>query len=129
MGTQAIPITTHHYPSPPITVHHYTSLHITIHHYTSLHITTHHYISLHMTTAHHYPSLHITSLPMQGKFLVMYRSNRSFNIPPRATPRAFDFFENYCSNSGVGAPTPGTFHRHKNRELKNHDEVHDDDVC
>ena len=52
--------------------------------------------------------------------------------PPRATPRAFDFFENYCSNSpppgpkcrsnaphkGLfrwsSAPTPGTFHRHKN---------------
>ena len=34
---------------------------------------------------------------------VMYRSNRSFNMPPRATTRAFDFFENYCSNS----PHPG----------------------
>ena len=63
---------------------------------------------------------------------IMYRSNRSFNIPPRATPRAFDFFENYCSNSPLprpkcrsnaphkgpfrwsNAPTPGTFHRHKN---------------
>ena len=51
---------------------------------------------------------------------------------PRATPRAFDFFENYCSNSPLpgpkcrsnalhwgpfrwsNAPTPGTFHRHKN---------------
>ena len=31
--------------------------------------------------------------------VLMYRSNRSFNMPPRATPRAFDFFENYCSNS------------------------------
>ena len=30
---------------------------------------------------------------------LMYRSNRSFNIPPWTTPRAFDFFENYCSNS------------------------------
>ena len=32
---------------------------------------------------------------------LMYRSNRSFNIPPppRANPRAFDFFENYCLNS------------------------------
>ena len=31
----------------------------------------------------------------------MYRSHRSFNIvpPPQATPRAFDFFENCCSNS------------------------------
>ena len=63
---------------------------------------------------------------------VMYRSNRSFNMPPRATPRAFDFFENYCSNCPLpgpkcrsnaphwcpfrwsNAPTPGTFHRHKN---------------
>ena len=63
---------------------------------------------------------------------VMYRSNRSFNIPPRATPRAFDFFENHCANSPLpgrkcrsnaphwgpfrwsNAPTPGTFHRHKN---------------
>ena len=52
--------------------------------------------------------------------------------PPRATARAFDFFENYCSNSPLpgpkrrsnaphwgpfrlsNAPTPGTFHRHKN---------------
>ena len=52
--------------------------------------------------------------------------------PPRATPRAFDFFENYCSNSPLpgpkcrsnaphkgpfrwsSAPTPGTFHMHKN---------------
>ena len=52
--------------------------------------------------------------------------------PPRANPRAFDFFENFCSNSPLpgpkcrsnaphwgpfrwsNAPTPGTFHRHKN---------------
>ena len=35
---------------------------------------------------------------------VMYRSNRSFNMPPPpGTPRAFDFFENHCSNS----PFPG----------------------
>ena len=58
----------------------------------------------------------------------MYRSNRSFNLPPRA----IDFFENYCSNSSLpgpkcrsnaphwgpfrwsNAPTPGTFQRHKN---------------
>ena len=51
---------------------------------------------------------------------------------PRATSRAFDFFENYCSNFPLprpkcrsnashkgpfrcsNAPTPGTFHRHKN---------------
>ena len=63
---------------------------------------------------------------------IMYRSNRSFNMPPRATPRTFDFFENYCWNSPLpgpkcrsnaphwgpfrwsNAPTPGTFHRHKN---------------
>ena len=50
----------------------------------------------------------------------------------RATPQAFDFFENYCSNSPLpgpkchsnaphkgpfrlsNAPTPGTFHRHIN---------------
>ena len=62
---------------------------------------------------------------------VMYRSNRSFNMPPRAPPRAFDFFENYRSNFPLpgpkcrsnaphygpsrwsNAPTPGTFHRHK----------------
>ena len=62
----------------------------------------------------------------------MYRSNRSFNMPPPASPRAFDFFENYFSNSPLpgpkcrsnaphwgpfrwsNAPTPGTFHRHKN---------------
>ena len=30
---------------------------------------------------------------------VTYQSNRSFNIPPRATPRAFEFLENFCSNS------------------------------
>ena len=24
--------------------------------------------------------------------------------PPRATPRAFDFFENYCSNSPLPGP-------------------------
>ena len=54
------------------------------------------------------------------------------HTPPRATPRAFDFFENYCSNSPLpgpkcrsnaphwcpfrwsNAPNPGTFHRHKN---------------
>ena len=36
---------------------------------------------------------------------VMYRSDRRFNIsPPRATPRAFDFFENYCSNSPLPGP-------------------------
>ena len=39
-------------------------------------------------------------------FALMYRSNRSFNIPPpRATPpRAFDFFQNYCSNSPLPEP-------------------------
>ena len=64
--------------------------------------------------------------------LLMYGSNRSFNISPQAPPRAFDFFENYCSNSPptwakmpfkcptlgsiqvIKCPTPGTFHRHKN---------------
>ena len=35
---------------------------------------------------------------------IMYRSNRSFNMPPRATPPAFDFFENYCSNSPLPGP-------------------------
>ena len=35
---------------------------------------------------------------------VMYRSNRSFNMPPRATPRAFDFFEIFCSNSPLPGP-------------------------
>ena len=63
----------------------------------------------------------------------MYRSNRSFNmLPPWATPRTFDFFEIFCSNSPLPGPkcrsnaphwgpfrwsnasTPGTFHRHKN---------------
>ena len=29
---------------------------------------------------------------------------RSFNMPPRATPRAFDFFENHCSNSALPGP-------------------------
>ena len=39
---------------------------------------------------------------------IMYRSNRSFNMPPPgATPRVFDFFENYCSNS----PLPGPKYR------------------
>ena len=32
------------------------------------------------------------------------RSNRSFNMPPPATPRAFDFFENYCPNSPLPGP-------------------------
>ena len=35
---------------------------------------------------------------------VMYWSNRSFNMPPRASPRAFDFFENYSSNSPLPGP-------------------------
>ena len=26
------------------------------------------------------------------------------HAPPRATPRAFDFFENYCSNSPLPGP-------------------------
>ena len=30
---------------------------------------------------------------------LMYQSNRSFNIPPRATPRVFEFLEHFCSNS------------------------------
>ena len=63
---------------------------------------------------------------------IMYRSNRSFNMPPPGNPLAFDFFENYCSKSPLpgpkyrsnaphwgpfrwsNAPTPGTFQRHKN---------------
>ena len=36
--------------------------------------------------------------------VVMYRSNRSFNMPPRATPWEFDFFENFCSNSPLPGP-------------------------
>ena len=36
---------------------------------------------------------------------IMYQSNRSFNIPlPRATPRAFEFLENCCSNSPLPRP-------------------------
>ena len=35
---------------------------------------------------------------------VMYRSNRSFNMPPRANPRACDFFEIFCSNSPLPGP-------------------------
>ena len=34
---------------------------------------------------------------------LMYRSNRSFNIPP-GNPRALDFFENYSSNSPLPGP-------------------------
>ena len=34
----------------------------------------------------------------------MYQSNRSFNILPQATPRAFEFLENICSNSPVPGP-------------------------
>ena len=78
--------------------------------------------------------LHLTQnvISSRQSLKVMYQSNRSFNMPPRAIPRAFDFFENYCSNSPLpgpkcrsnaphwgpfrwsNAPTPGTFHRHKN---------------
>ena len=41
----------------------------------------------------------ISIVTRSSSHLVMYRSNRSFNMPPRATPRAFDFFEIFCSNS------------------------------
>ena len=42
-------------------------------------------------------------------FSVICRSNRSFNIPPGPPPhppppRAFDFFENECSNSPLPGP-------------------------
>ena len=37
-------------------------------------------------------------------FRVMYRSNRSFNTSKLQPPRAFDFFENYCSNSPLPGP-------------------------
>ena len=37
--------------------------------------------------------------------IIMYQSNRSFNNPPpRATPRAFEFLENFCSNSPLTGP-------------------------
>ena len=42
-------------------------------------------------------------LPCNFYLQFMYRSNGSFNMPPPGNPRAFDFFENYCSNS----PLPG----------------------
>ena len=49
---------------------------------------------------------------------LMYQSNRSFNIPLGATPRAFEFLENFCSNSPLAgpksssnAPTPGKITR------------------
>ena len=36
---------------------------------------------------------------------VLYQSNRSLNIPPpRATPRAFEFLEKFCSNSPLPRP-------------------------
>ena len=48
----------------------------------------------------------------------MYQSNRSFSIPPPANPQAFEFLENFCSNSPLtgskscsNAPTPGKITR------------------
>ena len=41
---------------------------------------------------------------LEVDLVLMYRSNRSFNITPRAAPRAFDFFENYCSNFPLPGP-------------------------
>ena len=35
---------------------------------------------------------------------IMCRLNQSFNLHPWATPRAFEFFENYCSNSSRPEP-------------------------
>ena len=35
---------------------------------------------------------------------IMCRLNQSFNLHPWATPRAFEFFENYCSNSSLPEP-------------------------
>jgi len=37
---------------------------------------------------------------------IMCQLNQRFNLPPWATPRAFEFFENYCSNSSL--PKPNT---------------------
>ena len=71
------------------------------------------------------------------RITIVHRSNVSVksklqHAPPRATTRAFDLFENYCSNTPLpgpkcrsnvphwgpfrwsNAPTLGTFHRHKN---------------
>ena len=50
----------------------------------------------------------VSSTTKLRKLKIMYRSNRSFNMTPPplplATPRAFDFFENYCSNSLLPGP-------------------------
>ena len=35
--------------------------------------------------------------------VIMYQSNRSFNIP-QATPRAFEFLANFCSNPSLPGP-------------------------
>ena len=49
---------------------------------------------------------------------LIYQPNRSFNIPPppRATPRAFEILEDFCSNSPLtglkscsNTPTPSKF--------------------
>ena len=48
--------------------------------------------------------------------VLMYQSNRSFNTPP-GNPRAFEFLENFCSNSATrpkscsNAPNPGKITR------------------
>ena len=39
---------------------------------------------------------------LYGRF--MYQSNRSFNIPPRATPGHLYFLQNFCSNSHLPRP-------------------------
>ena len=44
-------------------------------------------------TGHHYIMPHTLKI-----ILVMYQTNRSFNIPSRGNPWAFKFLENFCSN-------------------------------
>ena len=36
--------------------------------------------------------------------VIMCQLNQSFNLPPWATPRAFECFENYCSYSSLPEP-------------------------
>ena len=67
-----------------------------------------------------------------GSYAIYVSVKSKLQHAPQGNPRAFDFFENYCSNSPLpgpkccsnaphwgpfrwsNAPTPGTFHRHKN---------------
>ena len=57
-----------------------------------------------VTNKHNYLSVFLVIMEGEYDSLLCTGQIEASTCPPRATPRAFDFFENYCSNSPLPGP-------------------------